>query len=83
MSHRQKAYEKLTFLYGFLQNLPILSALKITENVLNLVKAYSEDLKGSLREESIRFAQLLNTDKFLEIGSKKLAANHKLQLCIA
>ena len=72
MSHRQKINKNLILLFGFLQHLPTLSLLEITGNALNLAKAFQEDLKESLREESIQFAQLLNVDEFVKIGSKTL-----------
>lgn len=71
LSKRQKAYEKVNGVFGFLRQLQSFTPEEIVKRSSNLIKSYPEDLEESLGEEFVQFIELLKTDLASHIGTKQ------------
>jgi hypothetical protein len=69
LSKRQKAYQKLTDVFGFLRQLQSFTPEEVVTRSSNLIKSYPEDLEESLCEELVQFTELLKTDLASHIGT--------------
>ena len=69
MSKRQKAYQKLNDVFGFLRQLQSFTPEEVVTRSSNLIKSYPEDLEESLCEELVQFTELLKTDLASHIGT--------------